>query len=297
MAANHRRPITKSLLPLLLLPYISSLPASSQPLPPPLLTPATDNLASPASTVSPALSIFIVAFIGVFILLIFFFIYLRFCVGRRPTVTPAAPALSLNEPRNRGLDSALLASFPTMVYSDVKGRKLGKHPLECAVCLCEFGGGDILRLIPSCSHVFHRDCIDVWLDCHVTCPVCRRNLTSHSSAAAAVDREIELADLVRIGSERRGANLGSVSRGDWEERVAAGGGREERFRLRLPEDVRKNFGRSASLGVSPAGREKDGGFLFWRSLRLSSARERDLDGKSRVRSDGGDDSKEACSQV
>lgn len=288
MAANHHRPITRSLLALLL-PNISSLP-------PPLLTPATNNPASYSSTVSPALSIFIVAFIGVFILLIFFFIYLRFCVGRRPAVAPAATALSLNEPRSRGLDSALLASFPTMAYSDVKGRKSGEHPLECAVCLCEFGGLDVLRFIPPCSHVFHRDCIDVWLGRHITCPVCRRNLTGDPSAAAVVDREMDLADLVRIGSERRGANLGSVSRGDWEERVA-GGGREERFRLQLPEDVRRKLRRSASLGVSPAGRERDGGFLFWRSLRLSARDRRDLDGKGRVGSDGGDDANAACSQV
>lgn len=264
MAANHHRPITKSLLSLLL-PHTSSLPPSSQPHPPPLPTLATTNPSPDTSTVSPALSIFIVAFIGVFILLISFFIYIRFCVGRRPIVAPAATALPLNSPAAIGLDPALLASFPTIVYSDVK------HPLECAVCLSEFEGRDALRLIPSCGHVFHRDCIDVWLGRHVTCPVCRRNLSGDS---AAVDREIELADLVRIGSERRGANSGSVSRGDW----------EERFRLELPEDVRRMLGRSAS---SPAGREKDGRVWF----RLSGRDRRDLDGKGRVGSDGGDDSK------
>lgn len=76
----------------------------------------------------------------------------------------------------RGLDPEIMGTFPTFVYSTVKGLKLGTGSLECAVCLNEFEDNEKLRLIPKCDHVFHADCIDVWLVSHSTCPVCRANL-------------------------------------------------------------------------------------------------------------------------
>ncbi|CAI0551117.1 unnamed protein product [Linum tenue] len=68
-----------------------------------------------------------------------------------------------------------------MVYSAVKGLKIGKGALECAVCLNEFEDDETLRLIPKCDHVFHPECIDAWLESHTTCPVCRADLTLNQS--------------------------------------------------------------------------------------------------------------------
>ncbi|KZV23412.1 ring finger protein [Dorcoceras hygrometricum] len=48
-----------------------------------------------------------------------------------------------------------------------------KEHFDCAVCLCEFSEQDKLRLLPSCSHAFHIDCIDTWLLSNSTCPLCR----------------------------------------------------------------------------------------------------------------------------
>ncbi|KAI6684365.1 hypothetical protein NL676_030278 [Syzygium grande] len=78
----------------------------------------------------------------------------------------------------RGLDPAIIESFPTVVYSAVKGHKIGEASLECAVCLNDFEDEDALRLIPKCDHAFHPDCIGAWLDSHTTCPVCRAELAS-----------------------------------------------------------------------------------------------------------------------
>ncbi|KAL6345302.1 hypothetical protein AAG906_015785 [Vitis piasezkii] len=77
----------------------------------------------------------------------------------------------------RGLNSSDIERFPTFVYSAVKAHKIRKEGLECAVCLNEFEDDETLRLLPKCNHVFHSDCIDLWLAFHVTCPVCRANLT------------------------------------------------------------------------------------------------------------------------
>ncbi|XP_043714831.1 putative RING-H2 finger protein ATL36 [Telopea speciosissima] len=76
----------------------------------------------------------------------------------------------------RGLDSAVIENLPTFAYSHVKCHKLGNGALECAVCLNEFEDEDKIRLLPTCDHVFHADCIDAWLSNRTTCPVCRANL-------------------------------------------------------------------------------------------------------------------------
>ncbi|KAF5187517.1 Ring-h2 finger protein atl29 [Thalictrum thalictroides] len=75
-----------------------------------------------------------------------------------------------------GLDSTILLSFPTFEYSKVKDLREEKYGLECAVCISEFTDDDSLRSIPVCNHVFHPECIDLWLGSHTTCPVCRRDL-------------------------------------------------------------------------------------------------------------------------
>lgn len=33
----------------------------------------------------------------------------------------------------------------------------------CVVCQCEFEGSEVLKLLPSCGHVYHVECIDQWL--------------------------------------------------------------------------------------------------------------------------------------
>lgn len=79
--------------------------------------------------------------------------------------------------RKKGVDPAVIDTFPTLVYSDIKAHKVGKGALECAVCLSEFEDDELLRLLPKCDHVYHPECIDEWLQNHVTCPVCRVNLS------------------------------------------------------------------------------------------------------------------------
>jgi hypothetical protein len=75
-----------------------------------------------------------------------------------------------------GLDPSLIQSFPTFEYSTVKDFRKEKYGLECAICLLEFENDSLLRLLTVCYHVFHQECIDLWLESHKTCPVCRRDL-------------------------------------------------------------------------------------------------------------------------
>ncbi|KFK32087.1 hypothetical protein AALP_AA6G197700 [Arabis alpina] len=75
------------------------------------------------------------------------------------------------------LDKEVIESFPVFLYSEVKGLKIGKGGVECAICLNEFEDEETLRWMPPCSHTFHAKCIDAWLSSRSTCPVCRANLS------------------------------------------------------------------------------------------------------------------------
>ncbi|KAJ9185193.1 hypothetical protein P3X46_004851 [Hevea brasiliensis] len=55
---------------------------------------------------------------------------------------------------------------------------LGRYSKECneeicSVCLCEFNEGEQIRELPECLHMFHVSCIDMWLNSHSNCPICR----------------------------------------------------------------------------------------------------------------------------
>jgi E3 ubiquitin-protein ligase ATL6/9/15/31/42/55 len=151
---------------------------------------------------SAPMVVLLVALIAAFFLIGFFSVYMRRC-GRGassggPTIPAAALlALSRQEERNRqrGLDPAVVASFPTMRYAEAKELRVGGKDaaLECAVCLSEFEDDEELRLLPRCSHVFHPDCIGEWLAGHVTCPVCRCNLDPQELAAAEANSSGEVA--------------------------------------------------------------------------------------------------------
>lgn len=72
-----------------------------------------------------------------------------------------------------GLDQAFIDALPVFMYKEIVG---AKEPFDCAVCLCEFSEKDQLRLLPTCSHAFHLNCIDTWLLSNSTCPLCRGTL-------------------------------------------------------------------------------------------------------------------------
>ena len=53
----------------------------------------------------------------------------------------------------------------------------------CAVCLEDVRRGEAVRRLPACGHLFHRDCVDMWLHAHTTCPLCRCDLVPRAGAA------------------------------------------------------------------------------------------------------------------
>ena len=46
----------------------------------------------------------------------------------------------------------------------------------CPICLHNFKAGNNLSMGRVCRHVFHQECLDMWLPKSTTCPYCRQDL-------------------------------------------------------------------------------------------------------------------------
>ena len=44
---------------------------------------------------------------------------------------------------------------------------------SCVICQDVISEGSLMRKIKRCSHSFHLQCLDTWLESHITCPTCR----------------------------------------------------------------------------------------------------------------------------
>lgn len=245
--------------------------------------------------IKPSTAVITVILVCFFSFLGFFSIYLRRCAQARVAAATAAQIDSSSSPvaervtRRRGLDQAVIQKFPTFTYSTVKGLKIGKSALECAVCLSEFEDHETLRLLPACNHVFHPVCIDTWLRSRVTCPVCRAKLapvttglvddslhssessndpTQEDSGSQLDERqnhvvvnveETESRDLQLQVDETVNRTSGKLPRShSTGHSLIQPGENTERYTLRLPEEVRMQvlecvkLERSSSNGVVSA---------------------------------------------
>jgi hypothetical protein len=75
-----------------------------------------------------------------------------------------------------GIDEATLKGYPEVVYGEARKEAKAKNGATCtccSICLDNYGDGDVLRMLPECGHLFHKECVDPWLRHHPTCPVCR----------------------------------------------------------------------------------------------------------------------------
>jgi hypothetical protein len=48
----------------------------------------------------------------------------------------------------------------------------------CTICLENFEPLSEVKQLPTCHHIFHRNCLTEWLHHHNNCPMCRTNISS-----------------------------------------------------------------------------------------------------------------------
>lgn len=68
-----------------------------------------------------------------------------------------------------GLPEQVLMRLPTFKHGSGGEHQFPFGP-TCSICLVDFETGDELRELP-CRHIFHTDCIDLWLREHRNCPL------------------------------------------------------------------------------------------------------------------------------
>lgn len=114
----------------------------------------------------------------------------RFSLSRRRR-NDHGPIMLYSPRINRGLDESVIRAIPILKFKkrrDVDGPNdrvftEGEENTsqECSVCLNEFQEEEKLRIIPNCSHLFHIDCIDIWLQNNANCPLCRTRVSCYAS--------------------------------------------------------------------------------------------------------------------
>jgi E3 ubiquitin-protein ligase ATL6/9/15/31/42/55 len=267
------------LRPLLIVLAFAVRPASSQLFTPPpgdtfsrALSPpssAADVGGSGFGTLTLTTSLLFVALIVALFLLGFFSAYLRCCadaatgarredgiaLGANAAVAAATAAAFASvasgaggRRQPAGLDAATMEALPVLTYATARAVKAGRGALECAVCLAEFGdGGENLRLLPGCCHVFHAACIDVWLAAHVTCPVCRADLSDPAVADAGHVLAADLAaqaETTTTPSHHTAVNVDTSESTPGHQDITSPETAEERvdrYTLRLPERIKREI--------------------------------------------------------
>ncbi|KAF7138584.1 hypothetical protein RHSIM_Rhsim07G0237800 [Rhododendron simsii] len=74
-------------------------------------------------------------------------------------------------------DSSLPLSVEELPVISFPNGQLAKSSSTCAICLEHFRREERCRVFPACKHMFHAQCIDLWLAKRLTCPVCRAPCT------------------------------------------------------------------------------------------------------------------------
>ncbi|KAI3990786.1 hypothetical protein MKX01_011694 [Papaver californicum] len=70
---------------------------------------------------------------------------------------------------HRGIDELVIRAIPIFQFKTTEGDNEDSSFHECAMC------GLVL---PSCSHAFHIDCINIWLQKNDNCPLCRSSIST-----------------------------------------------------------------------------------------------------------------------
>ncbi|KAF9623736.1 hypothetical protein IFM89_004817 [Coptis chinensis] len=109
---------------------------------------------------------FIIAVVGILVgVALLIFVALRSIFFRPNSNTERHSGSDRNTDHAVPIGSAL----PMFCFNTIIG---GHISADCALCHCTFEPNDQLRLIPSCGHACHSNCLLDWLEANTTCPLC-----------------------------------------------------------------------------------------------------------------------------
>ncbi|WVZ79937.1 hypothetical protein U9M48_027459 [Paspalum notatum var. saurae] len=142
----------------------------------------------PATTGTVIFSYICVGLTGTALVAVLFFYCYHHQFRRRAPVTAAEPpeiSPGLDD-HHVGVDITKLQEFAYTQSSRRRGNGGDGAQRQCSVCLGSVQAGDMVRRLPLCKHLYHVECIDMWLASHTTCPLCRSDVepTAEGQAAA-----------------------------------------------------------------------------------------------------------------
>ncbi|KAH7296884.1 hypothetical protein KP509_26G043300 [Ceratopteris richardii] len=123
--------------------------------------------------------IFVLAILAIVCGLLITCIFIKLCYERLPQLPLESNVGDAADRRESiGLKESEIRRLPTICYSS-NSANLCSHgdrevsSIDCSICLSDFVEGHYVRVLPTCGHVFHMQCIDTWLSSHCSCPTCR----------------------------------------------------------------------------------------------------------------------------
>ncbi|PSS33773.1 RING-H2 finger protein [Actinidia chinensis var. chinensis] len=159
----------------------------------PIKSPPTNPHSHSSNSSFPILAVAIIGILTTAFLLVGYYVFvIKCCLNWHRIDILSRFSLSRNRSRRhqmgfysprvqrRGLEESVIQSIPILQFKREKFDARERNFEECAVCLNEFKEEEKLRVIPNCSHMFHVDCIDVWLQSNVNCPLCRTSISIES---------------------------------------------------------------------------------------------------------------------
>nr|CAB3470608.1 unnamed protein product [Digitaria exilis] len=149
--------------------------------PMPASTPESDK--RPLTTGTVIFSYICVGLTGTALVAVVFFYCYNHYFRRRSPVTAAG------EEANRGAEDLHVGvdvtKLPEHAYTQSSRRRSSGDAAQCSVCLGAVKPGEMVRRLPLCRHLYHVECIDMWLASHATCPLCRSDVEPPEDGQAA----------------------------------------------------------------------------------------------------------------
>ncbi|KFK38493.1 hypothetical protein AALP_AA3G120400 [Arabis alpina] len=118
--------------------------------------------------------------VAIFFALLTLYIH-RNCHSRDSTNLHAPPS-PLTRCVSGGLDPATIRSLP-VVLCRREATEEEEEERECCICLGGFEEGEKMKVLPTCHHCYHCECVDRWLKTESSCPLCRVSIRVDSSVS------------------------------------------------------------------------------------------------------------------
>ncbi|CAD8074432.1 unnamed protein product [Paramecium sonneborni] len=67
---------------------------------------------------------------------------------------------------------------PKQYLQKLKKMKMGKSNRLCSICCNQFQKDELIIQLP-CKHIYHKSCVEIWLQSSTKCPNCRSDVLEH----------------------------------------------------------------------------------------------------------------------